>query len=242
MEFMVLAHRGASAYAPENTFASFYKAVEIGANGIETDLQITRDGVIFLFHDDKLDKKSDRKGTALDYEWKDLKEADVGSWFSPKYRGERLVTFEEFLFYFGRRDLFLAIELKAPFNEKQVHEVIRLIDAYKVRSKTALTSLIFDNLKATRNVDRSIRIGHLLTVKIDEGVINQLEAIGGEQICPKLGLTTAEQVKLARQHGLGVRPWGISSVELMQKALDLGVDGMTIDFPDKLIEALKKRA
>ena len=55
MEFINLAHRGASAYAPENTLASFYKGVELGANGIETDLQKTKDGVIFLFHDDKLD-------------------------------------------------------------------------------------------------------------------------------------------------------------------------------------------
>ncbi len=241
MEFMVLAHRGASAYAPENTLASFYKALELGANGIETDLQKTKDGVIFLFHDDRLDKKSDKKGVATDYTWAELRDADAGAWFSPKYKGERLITFEEFLHFFGRRNLFLAIELKAPFKENEVKEVLRLIDKYNVRNKTTLTSFIFENLKATRNVDKEIKIGYLLTKKIDIDVIYQLEAIDGRQICPSLELTTADQIKLARQHGLEIRPWGIRNAQFMQKALDFGVDGMTVDFPDKLIEALKKK-
>ncbi len=241
MDFMVLAHRGASAYAPENTLASFYKALELGANGIETDLQKTKDGVIFLFHDDRLDKKSDKKGTATDYTWSELREADAGSWFSLKYKGERLITFEEFLLFFGRRNLFLAIELKSPFNEKEVKEVLRLIDKYNVRDKTTLTSFIFENLEAVRSVDKEIKIGYLLIKKIDIDVIYQLEAIGGRQLCPSLELTTADQIKLARQHGLEIRPWGIRNVEFMQKALDFGVDGMTVDFPDKLIEALKEK-
>ncbi len=79
-------------------------------------------------------------------------------------------------------------------------------------------------------------------VNAQQGVIYQMEATGGRQLCPSIELSTADQIKLAREHGLEIRPWGIRNIEFMQKALDFGVDGMTVDFPDKLIEALKKKS
>lgn len=239
MECVVLAHRGASAYAPENTLASFYKAIELGAKGIETDLQKTKDGVIFLFHDNILDKKSDKKGAVVDYTWAELQEADVGSWFSPRYKGERLITFEQFLIFFGRRDLLFVIELKSLFIESEVREIIRLIDEYDVRKKATITSFVFGNLKTTRDVDKNIRIGYVLNKKIDNDVIRQLESIYGRQVCPRAELITPDQVKLAHHHGIEVNAWSIQNVEIMNNMITLGVDGIIIDFPDKLIKALK---
>jgi glycerophosphoryl diester phosphodiesterase len=241
MEPVVLAHRGASAYAPENTLASFYKAIELGAQGIETDLQKTKDGVIVLFHDNVLDKKSDRKGAVVDYTWAELREADVGSWFSPRYKGERLLTFEQFLTFFGRRDLLFDIELKSLFTESEVREIIRLIDEYDARKKTTITSFAFGNLRTTRDVDRNIGIGYVLNKKIDNDIIRQLESIDGGQLCPRAELITPDQVKLAHHHGLEINVWGIPNVEIMDNMINLGVDGIIIDFPDKLIEELKIR-
>jgi len=241
MECMVLAHRGASAYAPENTLASFYKAIELGAQGIETDLQKTKDGVIVLFHDSVLDRKSDKKGAVADHTWAELREADVGSWFSPRYKGERLITFEQFLIFFGRRDLLFVIELKPLFTHSEMGEIIRLIDEYGARKKTTITSFLFDNLKTARDVDRDIRIGYVLNKKIDNGVIQQLGSIDGRQLYPPAELITPDQVKLAHNHGLEVNAWGIQNVEIMNNMLALGVDRIIIDFPDKLIEELKIR-
>ena len=241
MECVVLAHRGASAYAPENTLASFYKAIELGAQGIETDLQKTKDGVIVLFHDNVLDKKSDKKGAVADYTWAELREADVGSWFSPRYKGERLITFEQFLTFFGRRDLLFDIELKSLFIEGEIREIISLIDEYGARKKTTITSFVFGNLKTTRDVDRNIRIGYVLNRKIDNDVIRQIKSIDGRQVCPRAELITPDQVKLAHRHGLEVSAWGIQNLEIMNNMLTLEVDGIIIDFPDKLIEALKTK-
>ena len=235
MEFINLAHRGASAYAPENTLASFYKGVELGANGIETDLQKTKDGVIFLFHDDKLDNKTDAKGYPSEYTWAELKQLDAGSWFSPKYKGERLLSFEEFLHYFGGKELIFAIELKVPFIEKEVKEILELIDYYEIREKVTITSFIFENLMVTRKTDKDIKIGYLLK-KIDVDNIKQLKSINAQQICPSAELLTPQGVLLAKEHGLQVRAWGVKNIELMKHALDCGVDGMTLDFPDKLVE------
>jgi len=231
MECMVLAHRGASAYAPENTLASFYKAIELGAQGIETDLQKTKDGVIVLFHDNILDRKSDKRGAVADYTWAELREADVGSWFSPKYKGERLITFEQFLIFFGRRDLLFVIELKPLFTHSEVREIIRLIDKYGARKKTTITSFVFGNLKRARDVDRNIRIGYVLARKIDSDVIRRLESIDGRQVCPLAELITPDQVKLAHRHGLEVSVWGVRNVEIMNNMIA----------PDKLIEELKIR-
>ena len=241
MDPVVIAHRGASAYAPENTLASFYKAIELGAHGIETDLQKTKDGVIVLFHDNVLDKKSDKKGAVADYTWAELREADVGSWFSQQYTSERLITFEQFLIFFGRRDLLFDIELKSLFTESEVREIIRLIDEHGARKKTTITSFVFDNLETARDVDRNIGIGYILNRKIDNEVIRQLESIDGRQLCPRAELITPDHVKLAHHHGLEVNVWGIWNVEIMNDMIALGVDGIIIDFPDKLIEALKTR-
>jgi glycerophosphoryl diester phosphodiesterase len=241
VEPVVLAHRGASAYAPENTLASFYKAIELGAQGIETDLQKTKDGVIVLFHDNVLDKKSDKKGAVVDYTWAELWEADVGSWFSTKYKGERLITFEQFLLFFGRRRLLFNFELKSLFIESEVREIIRLIDEYGARKKTTITSFVFDNLKTTRDVDKNIRIGYILNRMIDNDVIRQLESVDGRQLCPRAELITPDQVRLAHHHGLEVSVWRIPNLEIMEDMLTLGVDGIIIDFPDKPIEALKAR-
>jgi len=235
MEFMNIAHRGASAYAPENTLASFYKGVELGANGIETDLQKTKDGVIFLFHNDKLDNKTDAKGYPSEYTWAELKQLDAGSWFSPKYKGERLLSFEEFLYYFGGKELIFAIELKVPFIEKEIKEILERIDYYEVREKVTITSFIFENLMLTRKTDKNIKIGYLLK-KIDAGNIKQLKSINAQQICPLAELLTPQDALLAREQGLQVRAWGVKNIEVMKHALDCGIDGMTLDFPDKLVE------
>ncbi|MFH1639045.1 MAG: glycerophosphodiester phosphodiesterase family protein [Chloroflexota bacterium] len=241
MKFMNLAHRGASAYAPENTLAAFCKAIELDASGIETDLQKSSDGVVFLYHDDKLDGKTDRKGYPADYTWEELKQFDAGTWFSPKYRGERLITFDEFLRFFGGKEIILAIELKAHFTEEEVKGVMKLVDRYQVREKVTMTSFIFENLATTRRVDPTIKIGYLLNEKITLDTIGQLKSIGGQQICPNAKELTSQDVLLAKDNGLEVRAWGVGNEELMQHALSCGVDGMTVNFPDKLNEALKSR-
>ena len=88
--FVNYAHRGASAYAPENTMSSFKKAFQIGSNGIELDLQKTKDGKIVIFHDDEIDKKSNGTGRISDYTYKELLKYDIGSRFRKKKEKEMI--------------------------------------------------------------------------------------------------------------------------------------------------------
>ena len=111
-KFINYAHRGASAYAPENTMISFKKGIELGANGIELDLQKTKDNKIVIFHDEFIDKKSNAKGKIEDYTYSELYKLDFGSWFNEKYKGEHIVLFEDFAKEYFNKGLTLAIELK----------------------------------------------------------------------------------------------------------------------------------
>jgi glycerophosphoryl diester phosphodiesterase len=233
---MNLAHRGASDYAPENTLAAFYKGLEMGADGLETDLRMSKDGVIFLHHDDLLDRTTDGDGIPSRLSWKELQELDAGAWFSPRYAGERLVSLDEFLHRFGRKPIHLALELKEPGFEKVV---IQTLEEQGLLGKVTITSFHYDILQTVRRYHGSIRIGYLVQ-QGDKEKLEQLRELRAQQLCPRAEMVTEEDVRAIKQQGLEVRAWKVSSEALMKHCLDCGVDGMTINFPDKLSDALSR--
>jgi glycerophosphoryl diester phosphodiesterase len=234
---MNLAHRGASQYAPENTLAAFYKGLEQGANGIETDLRISSDGVIFLLHDDKLDRTTNGTGSHAGYTWRELQELDAGGWFSPSYAGERLISLETFLHLFGRKPIRLVLELKSAGIEKQVLEAVHKHD---LMDKVTMTSFHFDMLKEVRRLDGRAHIGYLIRTWQPE-LLEQLRDLGVQQLCPSAESVTQEYVHMLKQAGLQVRAWGVKDGASMNHCLQSGVDGMTINFPDKLQAAVSRQ-
>lgn len=230
--FINYAHRGASAYAPENTMSAFRKAIELKANGIELDLQKTKDGKIVIFHDDFIDKKSNGIGTISDYTYNELLKFDFGSWFDLKYKDEKIVLFEEFAKEFLSEDLTFAIELKTIGIEKQTLEII---DKYsKSKENIYITSFIFEALENVRKFDKDIKISWLIDEEINQNNIDKLLSIKGCQICPKADKVSNNSIELANSNKLGVRLWGIRDEKLMQKVYKLNIEGMTVNFPDKL--------
>lgn len=230
--FINYAHRGASAYAPENTMSAFRKAIELKANGIELDLQKTKDGKIVIFHDDFIDKKSNGIGTISDYTYNELLKFDFGSWFDLKYKDEKIVLFEEFAKKFLSEDLTFAIELKTIGIEKQTLEII---DKYsKSKENIYITSFIFEALENVRKFDKDIKISWLIDEEINQNNIDKLLSIKGCQICPKADKVSNNSIELANSNKLGVRLWGIRDEKLMQKVYKLNIEGMTVNFPDKL--------
>ena len=122
------AHRGASEYYPENTLMSFYAGVDMGANGIETDVQRTKDGVLVLFHDDTIDRVTDGKGNVCDYTLEQLKQFTV----MKNGKKDKIITLEEFLVRFGWMDLTFAIELKAKGVAKDTVDLIKKYNVQKL--------------------------------------------------------------------------------------------------------------
>ena len=233
MNIINYAHRGASEYAPENTLSSFYLGLVQGANGIETDVQRTKDGVLVLFHDDTVDRVSDGQGKLSDFTLAELEKLKI---YGNNTRGfyDKILTFEEFLEKFSNYDLSFAIELKGEGVEEDTLEMIK---SFGIFEKTTFTSFKFDYIKKIKELDPNARVGYL-TQNTCEEHIQQLIGIGGEEIAPKASEITEESIALYRSRGLGVRAWGVQSIELMKKMCALKVDGMTVNFPDRLFEYL----
>ena len=228
------AHRGASEYAPENTLSSFYLGLLQGANGIETDVQKTRDGVLVLFHDSTVDRVTDGHGNLCDFTFAELQELKVyGNSTCGFY--DRILTLEEFLQRFGEYDLHFAIELKGADVEA---EALAMVKQFGLLHKTTFTSFQFAYLQKVKELDASARIGYL-TMASDETETQRLLDIGGEEIAPMADSVTPEKMAYWRNKGLGVRAWGVTSIELMKRMCDLGVDGMTVNFPDRLFQYRK---
>ncbi len=232
--FVIYAHRGASEYYPENTLSSFAAGVDMGANGIETDVQMTKDGYLVLFHDDCMKEKTGFEGAIKDYT---LGELDSVRIENKKYgRVDRIMLFEDFLRYFAWRDLTLAIELKM---DGIAAPVIDLIKKYNALDKCIITSFSYKALEEARAYDSEVKLGWLY-VKRAEDTIERLKAIDAIQGCPKEEDIRPEDLDELYSNGFGCRAWGIAGEENMRRAVDIGVsDGMTVNFPDKLIEYLK---
>lgn len=229
------AHRGASTYAPENTMASFRMGIAMGANGIETDVQRTRDGVLVLFHDNKVERILLKPGRIADYTLKELRGFDFGGFLSRKFVGEPIVTLDEFLDSFAAMPLHFAIELKVADVERDT--IDRIFQA-GCASRTVVTSFEMEYLIAARRYREDIRLGYLSEEPITDELLTRLERQRIGQVCPRVEGLTKEQVEMAKARGFSVRGWGVRDVELMRHAIACGVDGMTVNFPDLLTREL----
>lgn len=232
--FINYAHRGASEYAPENTLCSFYLGVLQQANGIETDVRRTKDNVLILFHDDMLDRVTTGSGNISDYTYDELLEFDViGGKNKTIY--DKIVRFEDFLRFFGFRDITFAIELKQRDIEK---ETIDMLEKYHMCEKSVITSFDFENIKNIKKYCPSYKVGYL-TSSVTENTIESMKEIDGEEICPQANIISREMVEALHGLNYSVRAWGVTDPEIMAKVYQCGVDGMTVNFPDKLAEYIK---
>lgn len=230
--FINYAHRGASEYLPENTFLSFYNGIYMGANGIETDVQMTKDGVLVLFHDDTIARMTGKEGLLKEYTFSELQEFNV----TAHGYNDKIVALEDFLKHFAHFPLTFAIELKSDV-AKETAEMLR---KYNMHQKTVVTSFNYNYIKEFRETAPEFRIGWLVH-NLDPETVEKLKAINGEEICPKAELLTKEIVHSLHGQGFNVRAWGVFNEEIMKNAVESGADGMTVNFPDKLTRYLANK-
>ena len=220
------AHRGASEYAPENTVLSFSLGLIMGANGIETDVRKSKDGVLYLYHDDTIDRMTDGIGNVTGRTYSELYKLNV----IKNGLTDKILSFENFLKAFSHQDIIFAIETKEVGLEK---ELIELLDKYDMKKKTTITSFEFESIKNCKKIDPTYQVGYLVE-ELNDKVILDLKSIGGEEICPEAKLLTPEITNNLKAQGLRVRAWGIYGEQEMLHAIKCGVYGMTVNFPDKL--------
>lgn len=232
-KFINYAHRGASEYAPENTFLSFYTGIYMKANGIETDVQLTKDGVLVLFHDDTVNRVTNGSGKVADFTLDQLRTL----WVVKNGFKDRIITLEEFLVRFKDFDLTFAIELKG---DNTAFPTAEMIKKYGVQDKVVATSFKYKELLDMRKAAPEIKTGFLAQTNIDDALLSKMKTDGITEICPVAPFVNKERVDKWHSLGFNVRAWGVIDTQLMQSVYYAGVDGMTVNFPDKLKALMEK--
>jgi glycerophosphoryl diester phosphodiesterase len=233
--FRIIAHRGASAYAPENSLPAFELAARMGISEVELDTQLTTDGQVVLCHDDTLERYGHGARRVESLPSAVLLSLDMGSWFSPfLYSGTPMWTLAALFRHFGERFVYhVEIKGRAP---ELVPAVARLIDEHSLAARTVVTSFHLDALAQLRQLAPHLRRAWL-TEQIDQQALEQARRLALFQLCPRAATMTPDAVESARRVVPEVRGWGIAGthpqvLDLIHQVVDSGADGMTIDWPD----------
>jgi glycerophosphoryl diester phosphodiesterase len=233
----VIGHRGAAALAPENTWESFDIALRMGVDAIETDVRATSDGELVLIHDEGLGRTTNGQGLTLHTTpWSVVRTLDAGSWSSEKFRGAKVPRLRDTLERYGWLT-HLVLEIKQPGIELEVLELVRdfgLID------RVTFTAFDFWGVRKIRAESAIARVGFLAS---DIGWSNVTRTVDAhlDQFCPPATLITRDLVLRWKGLGLEVRAWGVKDLDAMMRAVEAGVDGMTIDFPHLLLKVLGRK-
>lgn len=235
-DMMVLAHRGASEDAPENTILAFERAVDGGCTGLETDVRRTADGRLVLIHDARVDRTTDGTGTVADLTWAEIERLDAGSWKHPQFSGTRIPLLSELFAGFAGR-VHIALELKAVDAIDGVAQLVS--DAGVSLTCLTFTSFEIEHLEKLSELLPTASCGYLVR-EWPVHLSGMLRDRGIRQICPPAHELTRELVDAWRSEGFSVRAWRVRSDDLVLRCLEAGVDGFTVDFPARATELIAR--
>lgn len=234
----VIGHRGASAYAPENTIAAFDKAFSLGCRFIEFDVMCSADGEPFLIHDDTLKRTTNGRGDVGKVEAAYLQGLDAGSWFSKQYKGEKIPHFKDALKWLSFSDVQANIEIK-PYPgavEQTAVAVLSYIHRYWPQSKDLplVSSFEWEALLLCRSIAPEMPLGLLLD-EWDEQWLQKAKQIECYSVHFNRKVLTAERVKEVKEQGYIVCAYTVNRKRLANKLFSWGVDAVFSDYPDLLI-------
>lgn len=224
----VMAHRGLSADAPENTLYAFSDAISVGADFIELDVQQTRDGVLVVMHDSNLKRTTGVNKNIWDVDYADIQNLDAGSWFDPAYANARIPTLEETLQFVDKRAR-LNIEIKPTKHGSDTLEqdVAELITQYQYTDACYVTSFSYGSLKKVKEVNPEIHTGYLMSVAYGQFYsLKYADAFSLNKV-----FVTSQVVNAAHQQGKQIFAWTVNSMSEVRSLCNLHVDSIITDDP-----------
>ncbi len=219
--FSVVGHRGAAGLAPENTLAAIRAGMDVGADAVEVDVQVTADGVPILSHDDNLKRVAGVDVNVRRSRFSDLRRVSVG--------GEPIPSLEEALRFVDGR-VAVLVEVKHPEDTGRVVEVIRSVGA---RAWTALISFYDEAVREARRLDHALVTG--LIYARPPGRIVDAARLGCRIVLPKYTLATPKAVTLAHRFRLTVVAWTVNDTGPVRRLVEAGVEAIASDRPDILV-------
>lgn len=234
MKPLVWGHRGASAYAPENTIESFVMACEMGADGIELDVHLSADGRLMVSHDDKIDRCSDGTGSIAAMTFDELRSYNFGARFSDKYPGKffAIPTLGEVYDAVKPYGITVNAELKTS-GRRYLDLVLETEDERGMNGKIVYSS--FDHFNLSELLER--RPDAFVAPLYSNNMVkpwSYAASMGAKALHPQLGQLDRIKSYCEKAHELGVRvhPWTVDSEDDLRRMYDYGVDAVITNRPD----------
>lgn len=240
--FMIIAHRGASRYAPENTLPAFRKALQMGAGGIEFDVHLTRDMQPVIIHDASLKRTTNGKGYVYDYPLSELQTLDAGAWFGPKFKKTRIPSLQHVLAKISllKHPPLVNIELKNilfPYPGLE-QKVLRLIHRYRLGDCCVISSFNLRSLSAVRKLDPKIKLAVLYPAGT-ETPWNAAERLRATAIHSPYSGTSPELIQKAHEKGFAVVPFTVDNRHAVKRLFDWKADGVITNDPQAALAAVE---
>ncbi|HAZ07784.1 MAG TPA: hypothetical protein DCZ01_04495 [Elusimicrobia bacterium] len=230
---IVIAHRGASGHAPENTMAAFVRALELRARAIELDVHQTLDRELVVAHDDDLRRCGRDPRRLKTLHWDEVAKVEVGSWFDKRFAGERLPRLEE-VFDLVPPSVELHVELKHgtrvyPGIERRV---VDLICKHGALPRTVVSSFDHEALCSLRSLDENVRLGYLIGLTTLKTALSEMKDLAAESLNLSVRQATARAVKAAHDLGFKVLVYTVNTPADRDRLAKLGVDGIFCNYPE----------
>ncbi|MCD8497928.1 MAG: glycerophosphoryl diester phosphodiesterase [Alphaproteobacteria bacterium] len=237
----VIGHRGASAYAPENTLESIHSAADMGAEWVEFDVKLTKDGIPILFHDDTLDRTTNTTGLMADTLYEDVQDLDAGSWFGDSFIGTKIPTLEEALDVLLERGLSANIEIKpCPGREKETAEVVMdaLTRCWDEPDRILISSFSHVALETAMDMAPDWHRSLLLEEEWPDNWQDIATHLDVSTINLNGNTVTRDDVEDAIDFGKPVLAYTINDPQKARQLQGWGIDGFFTDEPDTLLSNL----
>lgn len=241
----VIGHRGAMGHAPENTMTSFEQALGLGADMLEFDVRLTKDGLPVIVHDANLDRTSNRSLNVADLNAKDLLELDAGSWFDLRFAGERIPRLSTLLKWTATKKtksktpLCFFVELKVDGDESRREQLIRAVlkelKEHNVLQRSVLISFDEPSLLLARKISPTTATGFLYSDFLYDA-LDRAKGLKVNHILPRKDRVTGDLVEEAHDAGMAVVAWTADRLDEFRKLVVWQVDAIATNYPDRLIE------
>ncbi len=248
---LIIAHRGASAFAPENTYAAFRRAIDDNADGIEFDVRLSKDNIPVVFHDSDLRRLAKIKNRIADVPAEELSEIDVGSWFNrvyprradDKFSSERIPTLAGLLEFLAVYQGLIYIELKGRDSRMNAlaETVCGLIEHSDLLPNIIVKSFNLEGVKIAKQILPAIRTAALFEPKIltilqkKKRILEEAEKCAADEISIHHSMATASFVRLARENNFPVVIWTANNRAWVKRAFDFGISAVITNKPAELL-------
>jgi glycerophosphoryl diester phosphodiesterase len=248
---LILGHRGASAVAPENTLAAFSQALRDGADGIEFDVRLSRDGVPVVIHDATLNRTGLVSGLVGELTAADLQKINVGSWFDkrtcvPTFSGEKVPTLAQVFDLFATETGLLYVEMKCDADEgpRLASAVVRQITVQKMRDRVVVESFDLRAIQEIKRIDPDVRSAALFEPKLSrpvstlrgETILKLAREHGADEIALHHRLARTRILEDAKKEGFEVVVWTVDDPAWIERARAHGIKALIANNPRRMLE------